>query len=278
MRAFQEENRPLRQLDQNYLSPQPRWLRDAVVWVAIFAAIWVAWIMMAVLAVGVPGFGLMRFTAPVLWEALCLSAAEAEPLAVFGMWAVMSVAMMLPAFFPALATFRDLGHAGASNQSTSFLLVLGYLSVWFGFSGLAASFQVMLSGWSLVGPDGGSMSHWLTAGLLALAGVYQFSKFKDACLSHCRAPLTFFMERWAPGLSPAFRMGLQMGVYCLGCCWALMLLGFVGGTMNLVWMGIATAFMSMEKLPQIGSYLTKPAGWVLLSGAGVVLLRAVGLF
>jgi len=249
----------------------------APVWLGLYAAILLAWFGMAMMAADMPGYGLMRFTAPQIWQALCLSAADAEPLALFGMWAFMSVAMMLPTFVPAISTFQDLGATGATDARSLSALVVGYLGVWLAFSGIAALAQAGLAGVSLIGPDGASTSLALTAVLLAGAGLYQFSALKEACLSRCRAPLTFFMERWAPGPWAALRMGGQLGVHCLGCCWALMLLGFVGGTMNLVWMGLATVFMVMEKLPEIGRYLTRPAGWILLASACLTGVRAMGL-
>jgi predicted metal-binding membrane protein len=91
-------------------------------------------------------------------------------------------------------------------------------------------------------------------------------------------PLTFFMERWAPGPARAFRMGSQLGLACLGCCWALMALAFVGGTMNLVWMGAATLFMALEKLPDIGRPLTHPMGAILILAAVAATLAALNLF
>ena len=252
-----------------------RFAAPAVVWLIVYASILVAWLAMALMVSDLPGYGLMRYTAPEIWEALCRSAAEANVAALFGMWALMSLAMMLPTFIPAISTFNDLGHAGAGGAAATIALVVGYLVVWFGFSTVAAIVQSYLAGLSLVGPDGASNSHLLTAGLLGLAGGYQFSRLKDACLSRCRSPITFFLENWSPGSVAALRMGATLGVACLGCCWALMLLGFVGGTMNLVWMGIATLFMAMEKLPQIGRYLTRPVGLLLLMSAILVGLRAV---
>jgi predicted metal-binding membrane protein len=119
------------------------------------------------------------------------------------------------------------------------------------------------------------LSNWLSAGLLLIAGAYQFTHLKAACLAKCRMPLTFFMERWAPGASRAFRMGFELGVLCFGCCWAVMALAFVGGTMNLVWMGLATLFMVMEKLPDIGRVLTRPVGCLLVLAAGATALAAL---
>lgn len=245
------------------------------VWLLFFSLILAAWIVLALMAARVPGYGVMHFTAPGLWEALCLSAAEANPLALWGMWGVMSLAMMMPTFVPTMRVYADLSHVEASDGRGMVALVSGYLSVWFGFSAIAAVFQAGLAGFDLVGPNGASQSLWLTSLLLVGAGLYQFSQFKDACLSKCRMPLTFFMERWAPGPQKAFKMGLELGLVCLGCCWALMLLGFVGGTMNLIWMGVATLFMTLEKLPQVGAYLSRPAGWVLLGAAALVAARAM---
>ena len=107
-------------------------------------------------------------------------------------------------------------------------------------SAAAAALQVALFQLGLIGALGQSLSVPLTMALLIGAGVYQFSPLKDACLSRCRAPLTFFMQHWDEG---PFRNGLRLGADCLGCCWALMLLGFVGGTMNLAFMGLAMVLM-----------------------------------
>ena len=105
-----------------------------------------------------------------------------------------------------------------------------------------------------------------TGALLIGAGLYQFAALKEACLSRCRAPLTFFMQHFDEG---PWRNGLRLGMDCLGCCWALMLLAFVGGTMNLAFMGLAMVIMTLEKLPEIGRPVTKPLGGALIA-AGTV--------
>ena len=115
---------------------------------------------------------------------------------------------------------------------------------------------------------GDSRSGVLSAVLLAVAGVYQFSAVKEACLSNCRRPLSFFMQHWDEG---ALRNGVRLGLVCLGCCWALMALAFVGGVMNLAFMGLATVIMVLEKLPDLGRWLTRPLGAALL-GASVWIL------
>ena len=147
------------------------------------------------------------------------------------------------------------------------LLVAGYVAVWMGFSIFAAALQMILFNADLISAFGDSRSGVLSAVLLAAAGLYQFSPIKEACLSKCRQPMTFFMQHFDEG---PWRNGVRLGLVCLGCCWALMLLGFVGGVMNLAWMGIATVFMVVEKLPQIGHYITKPMGFALILGACVV--------
>lgn len=251
----------------------PRWLfsgGSGAGWIAVYGAILAAWI--GVVAMGTRfDAGLADMPAD-FWATLCLSAADADPFALWAMWALMAAAMMLPTFVPSLRTFADLGAAGASTTATMIALTGGYLSIWALASGLGAGLQIGLGQAGLIAPDGSSLSRWLSAGLLVVAGLYQFSSLKDACLSKCRMPLTFFMQYWQPGVRPAYAMGLRLGVICLGCCWALMLLGFVGGTMDLLWMGAATLFMALEKLPRLGRPLTRPAGYALLAGALIVAL------
>lgn len=210
-----------------------------------------------------------------LWGNLCISAEDASFSALFAMWGLMSAAMMLPTFVPALRTFMNLGTAGATKPHEAAALVAGYAGVWFGGAGLGAAVQMGLARAGLLGPDGSSLSLWLTAALLLGAGLYQFSILKAACLAKCRMPLTFFMERWAPGAPRALRMGAELGVICFGCCWALMALAFVGGTMSLLWMGAATLFMVLEKLPDLGRGLTRPAGHILIAAAVGVAAFAV---
>jgi predicted metal-binding membrane protein len=119
---------------------------------------------------------------------------------------------------------------------------------------------------------GDSRSGVMSAALLAVAGAYQFSPAKEACLSKCRRPLSFFMQYWDEG---ALRNGVRLGLVCLGCCWALMMLAFVGGVMNLAFMGLATVIMVLEKLPQIGAWLTRPLGVALLAASVCVLFASI---
>jgi predicted metal-binding membrane protein len=242
----------------------------AATWIAFFGLVLAAWAALwaMVVAAGLPG------SPPVLRAALCAAAGSAPLPALWAMWALMAAAMMLPAFVPALRCFLDLRAAGAGRAGDAAALVAGYLAVWLAASLAGAAAQGALSAAGLVAADGSSRSALLSAALLALAGLYQLSAAKAACLARCRHPLTFFLGRWAPGAWAAARMGAGLGVHCLGCCWALMALAFVGGSMNLLWMGAATLFMALEKLPELGRPLTRPAGAALLAAAAVTAAAA----
>ncbi|MEM6487753.1 MAG: DUF2182 domain-containing protein [Pseudomonadota bacterium] len=217
--------------------------------------------------------------------ALCLAATrDASFLGLWAMWATMGAAMMLPTAVPALRAFGAIGETLALRQpgAVSALalpaLAAGYLAVWVGFAVVAAGGQIALiaGGYLGLGEDAVN-SPGIAAALLLLAGAWQFTALKEACLRRCRAPTTFFLAVWRPGARPAFGMGLRMGLDCLGCCWALMLLAFVGGTTNLLFMGGATLLMMLEKLPDIGRPLTRPVGFLLLGAGTGMALHAVSM-
>lgn len=237
-------------------------------WLGFFGLVLGAWT--ALFAMQLPPDLLAAASAfgPEFWEALCIvQPGLAGAPQVFLMWTLMSAAMMAPSFLPALATYDDLVQSGAATGFTT--LLAGYLAVWLGFAALATVAQIALADAGLLTPLGESANRWLTAALLLGAGAYQFSALKHACLSRCRRPLVFFMQHWEAG---PWRMGLRLGALCLGCCWALMTLAFVGGTMNLAWMGAAMVLMTLEKLPEIGRWLTRPLGCALIAGAAVALI------
>lgn len=236
-------------------------------WLGLYALILAAWAVLHAMALPADLRGAGAVYGLDLLAALCAVGPDAAGFAgVAAMWAVMALAMMLPTALPALAAYDDLSAAGAQTRVAG--LVAGYLAVWTGFSVLAAGAQMALASAGLLDPFGASLSTVLSAGLLALAGLWQFTEAKAACLSRCRAPLTVFLRHWDEG---PFRNGVRMGAACLGCCWALMLLAFVGGVMNLAFMGIATILMTLEKLPEIGRWLTRPLGAALLAGSAVTL-------
>ena len=158
------------------------------------------------------------------------------------MWAVMMAAMMLPSAAPMLLLYdkivRKRGEPGNTIGATS-LFGLGYIGVWAGFSVAAVVFQYGLDKAKLLSPMMETTSIALAGLLLVLAGLYQWTPLKQTCLRRCRSPLEFITTEWRGGRRGAFAMGLRHGAFCLGCCWALMLLLFVGGLMNFVWIAPA---------------------------------------
>lgn len=242
-------------------------------WIAFFVIIMMAW---AILYAMQPASqftlappGALEIFGADYWAALCRAgAAEGSFLEIFAMWALMAAAMMAPTAVPAFRTFDDLTHSGAADGLSFAALVLGYLLVWIGFALPAAALQMLLADAGGLDAQGRSLFVGINALLLALAGLYQFSAFKQACLNKCRTPMMFFMAHWRSGATGALSMGIKLGLFCLGCCWALMLLAFVGGIMSLLWMGGAMLLMSLEKLPALGRYLTRPLGYLLLTAAG----------
>jgi predicted metal-binding membrane protein len=243
----------------------------AIWWGLFFASVIAAWAMLLALQVE-PG-NLPRIEDPGFWRALCAPDAGYPALAL--MWGLMAVAMMAPSAIPFFGTYADLIEARAGSQAGLTLLVVGYLLAWLGFALGAAGAQraLALAGW--LDPVGRTTLRGLDVALLAAAGLYQLSALKAACLSHCRAPLVWFIAGWRPGLAGALQMGVRHGLTCLGCCWALMLLAFVGGTMNLAWMGAAMVLMTVEKLPEVGRFVTLPLAIALLAGA---VTRAAGFW
>ena len=149
----------------------------------------------------------------------------------------------------------------------------GYLSAWAAFSLGATALQRLLAKLVFVSSMMEVTSPVLGATLLFVAGVYQLTPFKHACLRTCRSPLGFLMSRWRPGLAGAFRMGLEHGVLCVGCCWALMLLLFAGGVMNLAVIGALTALVAFEKLTVLGAQGARISGVLLIASAFWLLVR-----
>ncbi len=193
----------------------------------------------------------------------------AQAVLMFIMWWVMMVAMMLPSAAPMILLFSSVAKRASKPGSTS-IFVSGYLLIWGGFSVVATLMQWQLAQTGLL--TGMRANSQMLAGLLLLvAGFYQLTPGKHACLKHCQSPLQFVTEHWRPGPHGALLMGLQHGSYCLGCCWALMALLFVGGVMNLAWIGGLAAYVLIEKLIPKWRYLNLLSACLLIT-AGVILL------
>ncbi|MBV9490432.1 MAG: DUF2182 domain-containing protein [Verrucomicrobia bacterium] len=190
------------------------------------------------------------------------------------MWAVMMVAMMVPAASPVILLFAEINRRRSPGQSAYVAtgrFLLGYLTVWVGFSVIATLAQWGLLTAALISPMMESTSKALSAGLLLVAGLFQFSRLKYACLDHCRSPLGFFMTEWRDGPWGTFRMGLKHGGYCLVCCWALMALLFALGVMNLLWVATLSAFVLLEKLTAANQWISRLGGlWFIAAAVWVV--------
>ncbi|SLN43800.1 hypothetical protein PSA7680_02217 [Pseudoruegeria aquimaris] len=197
-------------------------------------------------------------------------------LLVFLMWWVMMVAMMIPSAAPTLLLYTALKRTGPDAARAAWLcgvFLFGYLACWAVFSALATGLQWLLSASPLMNAPMMSLHGKGMAGaVLLLAGLYQFSPLKQACLRHCRAPAQFLARHHRPGAGGALGLGLRHGVYCLGCCWALMALLFVGGIMNLWWVAGLAVWVLVEKAAPHGVWLTLAGGAVLILWGGWLLL------
>jgi predicted metal-binding membrane protein len=187
------------------------------------------------------------------------------------MWAMMMVAMMVPTAAPMTLVYAAVTRKAATRPNplgATFVFVGGYIAIWTVFSLAATIAQFALDRAALLSPMMVSTSPVLGAALLIAAGIYQFTPVRDTCLQKCRAPAHFIADYWRSGTLGAFRMGLWHGVYCVGCCWILMALMFVGGVMNLLWMAAVAVFVLLEKTIPFGDASGKAAGVaMILAGA-----------
>ena len=193
------------------------------------------------------------------------------------MWAVMMVATMTPAAAPMILMFAAIHRRRAAEGRPAVptvIFVLGYLVVWTIYSVAAGVVQAALHAVALLSPAMTATSPLLAGGLLVAAGVFQWTPLKRACLAACRSPLSFLMSGWREGRGGALVMGLRHGLYCLGCCWALMALLFVAGVMNLLWVAVIAVAVLVEKVVPRGDLVGRLAG-VALIAAGVLLVARV---
>jgi len=238
------------------------------VWLVAGAVTLIAWVYLVAMAWGMEN---MHLSAD--WQLMPRMAGwgAVDLLLVFAMWLIMMAGMMLPSTLPVLLMLRRIDGAGEDGHCTwcrSAGFGLGYLAVWAVFSLVATLVQWGLLEVRLVSPMMESSSVYLSATLLILAGAYQFSPLKNACLQHCRSPLGFLLNR---NTDSGFRLGLQHGAYCAGCCWLLMALLFVLGVMNLLWIVALTLLVVAEKLLPRSRWLPQLTGVVLI-GWGAALL------
>jgi predicted metal-binding membrane protein len=187
-----------------------------------------------------------------IWTALCQPLGAnggVELLLVLAMWAAMGLAMMLPTAAPMILTYAEIADTAARQRepaASPLYLTAGYMAVWFGFAIVATALQFALTQAALL--DSGRASVWLAGAIFLFAGVYQFSRLKHACLTQCQRPFPFFFAHWTAEPRGVFRLGLRQGLWCLGCCWATMLIMLAAGAMNVVWMALLGIVMTVEKM------------------------------
>jgi predicted metal-binding membrane protein len=203
-----------------------------------------------------------------------------ELLLAFTMWAIMMVGMMTPSAAPVILLYARVGRHAASGGTplaATGWFAAGYFLAWTAFSFLAASAQVALRSATLLTPMLEPATPLLGGAILLIAGVYQWSRLKNACLIQCREPLAFIQrlggfKRTAAG---SLALGLRHGFYCIGCCWAFMFLLFVGGVMNLLWVAGLAVLVLLEKFPAQGRFLSRATGVVLIAGGLLLIYRGV---
>jgi predicted metal-binding membrane protein len=234
--------------------------------VAVLAAC--GWIYLGLLLAGENSQGLLRVLCAPLIGASRAPGAAALTLA---MWCAMVLAMMLPTAAPMVVTYADLAETAAGKgepAASPLLLAAGYITVWLGAAGVLAALQVTLARAGVLDSRVGVDNPFVAGAMFVAAGLYQFSALKHACVSQCQHPFRFFFGHWTAEPGGVFRIGLQQGLYCLGCCWAMMLLMFAVGIMNVVWMAILGIVMTIEKLGTTARFSR---------AAGIVFI-ALGLF
>ena len=205
--------------------------------------------------------------------ALCLTPVAASGsfgfLFLWLMWTLMAVAMMLPSASPMIRTYCEIADTARAKGEAAvhpLILIAGYLTVWVGASAAFAGVSVAVQARA-----GAPVAGYAAVAALAIAGLYQFSALKQACLKKCRNPFATLFSRWSSRPSRIFRLGMAQGVWCLGCCWALMLVMFAVGTMNIFWMALIGLFTVVEKQTS-GRFATRLAGAILLVWATALLL------
>lgn len=240
-----------------------------IVVVGLAAAVALAWAYLAA------GAGIDMSMAGMEMEPMPWSALDAAVM--FAMWWVMMIAMMVPSASPMVLLFTALKRKQRTSVSPAWegsVFLGGYLLIWAGFSVVATVAQWGLERAGLLSMGTASTNARFGGVILLAAGLYQFTPIKSACLRFCQSPVLFLSLHWRPGAAGVLRMGLRHGVYCLGCCWFLMLLLFVAGVMSLVWVGGIALYVACEKLLPLDQRLSRATGVVLIVAGAIVLARA----
>ncbi len=248
--------------------------RDSLIIVGALAAVSiVAWVI-TVREMGGPGLSLMT---PSMTMGRSASVANAGVYIL--LWGVMMVAMMFPSVVPMVVLFSTISRRKREQAAPfvpAWIFVGGYTLVWTLTGGLAYAGDVAIQSLPSAFPSLRAYGMAFGGGLLIVAGLYQFTPLKYLCLTQCRSPLGFLLQHWQEGAWGALRMGFRHGAFCLGCCWSLMTVMFVVGTMNLVWMGILALVIFVEKVVPHGAVLGKGVGLALI-GLGLLLVVYPGV-
>jgi predicted metal-binding membrane protein len=252
----------------------------SIAWSGFFLVILVSWVALYLMATGM-GLDLigrpdeMARAMAAMDPRMDMYMPMAEFWPLFGMWAAMMAAMMLPTMVPTLRAYEDLMVSANGSRAGWLGVLLGYGIMWLGFAALITGLQLALLYGGVIDMLGILRNPFLAAGLLVAVGLFQFTRAKDICHGVCHTPMGYFLGHWRTGLGGGIRMGLGLGAFCVGCCWGFMALGFVGGMMSLLWMGLATLAMVLEKLPQIGHHVTRPLGAALVLGGGALAVASI---
>ncbi len=260
-----------------------------LVWSAVGIGAVVGWAWLAAMIAGMldttdmttlgPGMGLLNRInglaalppeVRAAFTVLCGPTGEAWTLgdaaAVLAMWVAMVLAMMLPSAAPVLTSYARLAEeklrAGSASASPLYLAA-GYLTIWLVFAVVATGAQALLTQLRVLTPAGLTASQVLAGTTLFAAGLYQFSPLKLGCLTRCRYPAPYFADNWTPRAARVYRQGIELGLDCLGCCWALMVVMFAVGVMNVVWIAVIGAVMTVEKVT-FSAWVPRLIGVVLL--------------
>lgn len=190
---------------------------------------------------------------------------------VFAMWAAMMMAMMLPSAAPVVLLAAALDRSSGVSARRSTLFASGYLIVWFSFSLAATALQWGLDAVGLLSESMSIANRILAAAVLLAAGIYQWTPLKQVCLTRCRSPIELLVRYGGKGRLGAIVAGMRHGAFCLGCCWMLMVLLFVGGLMNLAWIAALALLVLVEKTLPWGGWASRTAGVLLIAwGAGAL--------
>lgn len=250
----------------------------AVLCVVVLAVL--GWVYLALLLAGMGGsFG--GYAAGMV-QALCRPLPDGTWTAgsiaiVASMWGAMTLAMMLPSAAPMIMTYAGIADTAAHKGErivSPFVLAAGYTAVWLGFAIIATLMQIVITRAALLDAGMASASGLFSGAIFIGAGIYQFSALKHACLKRCQHPFPFFFANWTTTSRGVFRLGVKQGLYCLGCCWAMMLVMFAVGVMNVIWMAGIGIVMAVEKMLK-GRRFTHAVGVVLIVAGAAITVTAV---